>query len=430
MSLKNIIYTVLFCVALCGCNESYSGLDYDYPNSDTITDIIAVDKVPVMMAVHDPYFISVSRGVGAIENNDEMKWRKDNASFYVYSFLSNNSQYSGEVNYMSHYVPEEANQGPMQCLIDGPDGYGAPARIHPESPLMLVFKDDAQFFYSQNYQDYKYKFFTYYCDDAQILGNRRVREKDRVYMDIKIDGTQDIISGSAHKLTDKQMDELDNKYSGEEDKWFFNKMLNGDLVHSTMSGHRMFFPIFEINHELSYFVFNVRGDNMMTDVTYIKDIYVKAHTDWRFTVAADNVDEVGLSLAPGVSEKLEDLHLCDVPAEGESVDGTKNWLQDANVFVTNADEDFVRLGNGMLLPPRESYELYIVCESRSQDGKVRSYKAKYNLKLSDGESFKAGTQYTVNMHVYGFQAIEMRLEGKWVKADPIILDEDDIVGFE
>ncbi len=425
MQVKKFIYAFIFGIALCGCNESFTGLDYIKPiDPDNPPSEITSDKIPIMTAVHDPFYMTVSRGVGAFDNEE---WKKSQATFYVYSFLTNNYKYSGKIDYTSRYTVESANQTePMQCLIDGKDGKGAPTYIHENN--MLAFKENSEYFYSQNFQDYKYNFFTYHIDNAK--GGIPVRQKDKIYMDIKIDGTQDIISGIALP-TEKQLDECSNNFGGEEDKWFLSNVLNGELLYSTMSGHRKFFPVFDIKHELSYFTFKMRGDETMSAPLYVKDIYVKAHTDWRFTVAADNLDEVGLSIPEGKTEKLEILHLCDVAKPGETLDGTKNWMEYTDVLLTAEDTEFRSIGSGMLLPPRERYDLYIVCESTTQDGKKRTYKARYNLQLEDGQTFEAGTHYTINMHVYGYQQIDMYLGNmKWKLASEIIIDEDDILDIE
>lgn len=427
MQLKKFIYAIVFGIALSGCNESFSGLDYIKPiDPDDPPSEITTDRVPIMTAVHDPFYMTVSRGFGALEDDN---WQKERATFYVYAFLANNYKYKGAVDYTAKYVAENANQTqPMYCLVDGKDGKGAPTYIHENN--MLAFKENSDFFYSQNFQDYKYNFFTYHIDNAKVKGNKPVREQDRIYMDIKIDGTQDIISGIA-RPTQKQMDECSINFGGEEDKWFLSNILNGELLYSTMSGHRKFFPVFDVKHELSYFTFNMRGDAAMSVPIRIKDIYIKAHTDWRFTVAADNLDEVGISLPEGMTEKMEDLHLCDEVEPGVSLDGTKNWMDAAGIVLTNEDTEYRPIGSGMLLPPRDRYDLYIVCESETQDGKIRSYKARYNLQLEEGQSFEPGTLYNISMHVFGYQQIDMYLGSmKWKLAGEIIIDEDDILDIE
>lgn len=427
MQLKKFIYTLIFSIALCSCNESFSGLDYTKPiDPDNPPSEITSDRIPIMTAVHDPFYMTVSRGFGALE---DANWQKEQATFYVYAFLANNYKYKGEVDYTAKYTPETANQTePMYCLVDGEEGKGAPTYIHENN--MLAFKENSDYFYSQNFQDHKYNFFTYHIDDAIIKNGKPVREKDKIYLDIKIDGTQDIISGVACP-TQKQIEECSKNFSEEEDKWFLSNILNGELLYSTMSGHRKFFPVLDVKHELSYFTFKICGDKAMSVPIRIKDIYIKAHTDWRFTVAADNHDEIGLSLAEGTTENLENLHLCDVAKPGVSLDGTKNWMENANIILTNEDTEFRSIGNGMLLPPGNRYDLYIVCESETKDGKTRSYKARYNLQLEEGQSFEAGKSYTISMHVYGYQQIDMYLGNmKWKLAGEIIIDEDDILDIE
>ena len=158
MQLKKFIYAIVLGIALSGCNESFSGLDYIKPiDPDNPPSEITSDRVPVMTAVHDPFYMTVSRGFGAL---NDANWQKERATFYVYAFLANNYKYKGAVDYTAKYAAETVNQTqPMYCLVDGKDGKGAPTYIHENN--MLAFKESSDYFYSQNFQDYKYNFLTF-----------------------------------------------------------------------------------------------------------------------------------------------------------------------------------------------------------------------------------------------------------------------------
>ena len=428
--MKNIIAisALLFLMVLTGCDESYISPTYVVP-SDSIAYDPVKDPVPVIMSMNDPFYVTASRGPGAI--SPENPFVKENAIFHVYSFLTNNFAYSGEIDYRNGYVPEsELPSGkPMQCLVDDPEtGMGAATKLQ-ENGILDFVDYNASFCYSQINQEYKYNFFAYHIDDAIIDGGRAVREKDNVYLDIKIDGTQDVISAVA-KLTDKQFENVDPN----DDKWLFANILNRELVFSTLTGHRFIVPVFEAKHCLARFKFNLQGEDAMSDAIYVQDIYIKAQRDWRFTVAADNVEKLGLSL-PDSQENLQEVHLCDEIGE---VDGSVTSLEQYTYHVSKG-ETLSNIGLGMLLPPREAYDLYIKCAYISPDGKERSYVARYalNYRTTDDDGhvvykpFEAGSEYNITMHVFGYQNIQLSMEGLgWETApDDIPFDNDGEVEF-
>lgn len=428
--MKNIISisAFLLLMAVSGCNESFISPTYEVPSDSILYDPVK-DPVPVIVSMNDPFYVTVSRGAGAISPDDPSV--KKNAIFYVYSFLTNNFSYNGEIDYRGGYVPESelpANK-PMQCLIDDPEtGMGAQTKLQDNGVLDFV-DNGTSFYYSQINQEYKYNFFAYHIDNAVVEGGHSVREKDNVHLNIKIDGTQDIISAVA-KLTDKQFDEVDPN----EDKWLFANILNRELVFSTLTGHRFIVPVFDAKHCLARFKFNLQGEDAMSDAIYIQDIYVKAQRDWRFTVAADNVENVGLSL-PGAKENLQEIHLCDEVGE---VDGSVRNLEQYTYHVGHG-ETLSNFGMGMMLPPRENYDLYIKCAYVSPDGKERSYVARYalNYRTTNAEGhivnnpFEAGAEYNITMHIYGYQDIQLSMDGlNWGTPIEIIIDEDDIKDIE
>lgn len=415
--------SVMFIMAaLCSCNESFISTDYYIP-SDTIHYDPVKDNVPVILSMTDPFYITISRGSGAIDV--DRPHVKENATFHVYAFLTNNYAYKGEIDYTRKFVAD-GNVGEddvIQCLVDNPEtGMGAATRL--QNNMMLDFVDNTSYYYNSINQDYKYNFYAYYVDDAEIEGNRAVREKDNIHMNIKIDGTQDIVSAIA-SITDKQIQSIDP----EEDKWFFSNVLNNELVYSTLTGHRFIVPVLNAKHCMSRFKFKIVGEDAMSDGIYIQDIYVKAQRDWRFTVAADDFSKVGLSL-PGGAENLEEVHLCDEIGE---IDGSRTSLEQYTYHVAK-NETIDDLGMGLLLPPREKYDLFIKCAYVAPDGKVRSYVTKYTLnsRYVDNEgnlvnkSFEAGAVYNISIHVYGYQTIELSMDGlEWgppVELPP--LDED------
>lgn len=411
---------------VCSCNESYISPDYVVP-SDTIPYNPVMEHVPVVMSMTDPAYVTLSRGMGPIAA--DRPTIKEDALFYVYSFLANNYAYSGGVDYQKGFVSEqELPEGePMKCLIDDPaTGRGAATRLMENDVLDFV-NMDIPYYYSQRFQEYKYNFFAYHIDDA-VVEEDIVREKDNIHMNIKIDGTQDIITATAG-IKDKQLSEID----ANNEKWFLSNVLNRELVFSTLTGHRFIIPVFEAKHQMARFVFNLIGEDALSESIYIQDIYVMAHRDWCLTVAADNASKMGMVML-GNREKLEPLHLCDEVGEA---DGCKTNLEQYKYSVTQ-NELLANLGMGLLLPPRSSYDLYIKCAYQAPTGREYKYVAHYALTnrtvAADGsivnKPFEAGRQYNVTMHVYGYQQIQLSMDGlDWGTPIDIYIGEDDILDF-
>ncbi len=411
---------------VCSCNESYISPDYVVP-SDTIPYDPVMETVPVVMSMTDPAYVTLSRGIGPIAADRPTV--KENAVFYVYSFLTNNYAYGGDIDYRKTFVLEQdlPDGEPMKCLIDDPaTGKGAATKLMENDVLDFV-NMNIPYYYSQRNQEYKYNFFAYHIDDAEVKEGI-VREKDNIHMDIKIDGTQDIITAAAG-IKDKQLAEID----ANNEKWFLSNVLNRELVFSTLTGHRFIIPVFEAKHQMSRFVFNLIGEAALSESIYIQDIYVMAHRDWNLTVASDDISKLGMTMI-GDREKLEKIHLCDEVGE---VDGGKTNLEQYTYSVTQ-NELLANLGLGLLLPPRDSYDLYIKCAYQAPTGREYRYIARYALTnrtvAEDGtivnRPFEAGRQYNVTMHVYGFQQIQLSMDGlDWGDPIDIYIDEDDILDY-
>ena len=439
--MKNILKIFVLVVSVvasgafvCGCNESYISPDYVVP-ADTIPYDPVREVVPVVMSMKDPAYVTLSRGMGAIAADRPTV--KNNASFYVYSFLTNNYDYSGAVDYTKTFVSEEELPAdePMYCLIDDPEtGMGAKTTLS-ENEVLEFAKTDIPYYYSQRYQERKYNFFAYHIDDAEVNGV--VREKDNIHMNIKIDGTQDIITSVAG-IKDSQLSDINPNT----EKLFLTNVLNRELVFSTLTGHRFIIPVFEAKHNLSRFVFNLVGEEGMTgNGIYVQDIYAMAHRDWELTVAADDMSKLGMKKLGeadkngNVMDKLEPIHLCDDVGE---VDGSTTSLEQY-AYSVGPNEIITDLGMGLLLPPRNIYDLYIKCAYKADNGKEYKYIAHYALSnrviADDGTvqnlPFEAGKQYNVTIHVYGYRKIELSMDGlSWGEPIDIPIDEDDIMDFE
>ena len=380
--------TLSLVATLFACSEKFESVDYDPGYKDEHQYETTYDKVPVLLAMNNPYYTMISRGAGAI--TPENSWVKQELTYYVYSFLTNNYIYDGPIDYTQKCTPdaEENPDQPIQCLMD----------------------------------------------DAKVL-SEVTRNVDNVQFDIEIDGTQDVITAVG-----KPIEEQIAQISPTSDKLLYSNIINGELVFSTATGHRGMFPKLDGKHCLSLFQFNIVGEDALSDKIYIEEIYVMAHKQWRFTVAADDHTKLGLSMPEEKSEKLEKMVLQEMTEERNPA-SVKPLAK--GVYHVKKDERIDNLGMGLLLPPRDSYDLYVRCRypSLNSEGKEvnRYYTARYNLAhrvvddngVIETTPFEAGSQYDVTMHIYGYQPIQMSIGGlAWSEPIEIILDEDDITNYE
>lgn len=431
---KDFLSVITMIVILSGCSENFDGVDYKPEIYDNNKYEEVYDKVPMLISMNNPYFISITRGLGAITT--ERNWVKNELTYYVYSFLTNNYAYKGEIDYTQTYSPftEENPDTPIQCLMDDPKTGRGVAHTLLDNEMLDQNDKDITYYYSQSHQDYKYNIFAYAIDDAKIIGDL-IRNKDNIQLDIEIDGTQDVITAVA-RPTEEQINTIDP----EEDKWLFSNLLNGELVYSTTTGHRGIFPILNAKHQMSLFTFNIVGEDAMSDRIFVEEIYVMANKQWRLTVAANDTTKLGLTLPEGKKEKLEKMVLKEMTEEGNP---SSIRPIDGNTYNVGKDETIENIGMGLLLPPQDKYDIYVRCRYPSLDSEGREinryYTARYTLShrvlgedgLFKTVPFEAGAEYKVTMHIYGYQPIQLSIGGfAWSEPIEIILDEDDITNFE
>ena len=110
----------------------------------------------------------------------------------------------------------------------------------------------------------------------------------------------------------------------------------------------------------------------------------------------------------------------------------------AYTYSVTQNELLANLGMGLLLPPRNSYDLYIKCAYQAPNGKEYKYIAHYALTnrtvAENGaivnKPFEPGRQYNVTMHVYGYQQIQLSMDGlDWGTPIDIYIDSDNILDY-
>lgn len=402
---------LILSITSCGKGwRSYQGIEYD-DNIPNISITPADNLVPIMVSMNNPYFIITTKGQGVIEQYDktdeEVKEKWDNAKFYVYAFLTNNSEYGGGSDFTTLRNEEALNfrgHGTPYCLISDSDSKHGKSG-HIKDGEFIEWDNGEQAFYSGAYQNYKYNFFAYYVDDAidDSRDDMVHREKDRIVYDVKIDGSQDLIYDVA-----TPSENTINQINKDDQQWMFTGG-KFNLFYSTQTGHRNVFPEFKMRHALSKFNFILKGGDKSSQYVTITRFFLKSNVKGQFTVAAADTTTLGVVFPD--SEEKEFVYL----------KGIENG-------VTVDNGEIKTLENSLLLPPNVlEYPLYIDCtfdDPNDEDPPVK-YNIEYKLRFN-GAEFEAGTSYNVMINVFGMQKVKIQVGlNEWNQGGTIEIDNED-----
>lgn len=465
--------------ALSSCNDSYPGLNYDY-GGDKITNNETYDKTPIMVFVNKQNFFSVSAtrsgdgdsGSGPFVNGDDEKYSK--SRFYIYAFRAK-SDVGGMVELKSEpdlsvtrYADANTgnNENELHCLLDGADyNYGMPAylttdRVGSFDFDMTNIKDEAVY-YSSKYQDVGYNFFSYYIDNLDAGGvdaatgnklNNPHRDKDRVYYDLVIDGTQDIMCGRAPDLKADMFGTgktYDVSLTTEEK----NKVISID-GYSTFAAHRGVYPIVDMKHQLTQLNFKAYPGDEKCENIVITGITVHAVNTGILTVASRDKNKVGFTPSDNppvglqLREASENGEPCK-PIDKESDKYRLKWDRSELFETVNGKEQLknifnrpsMKIGGSMMVPPAESYQidLHFKQEIKDKDGNIietkDNLKSSYTIKAPEGSAnlaedgtfkFMNGYKYDIHIAVYGLREIQMTANiDDWKNGGEIIINPDD-----
>ena len=407
---------------LCGCRKSYPGIEYE---EEKIQVSDKYDRVPITVAVNDPLMINISRGMGALDDEEDSdkayeKWY--NTRLYIYAFLANNSKYDGPLDYTA--TMDAFDEEAYYCLVSDtlPEGHGRRVRINPDQNPYITWENDEVLYYNLTYQDYRYNFFAYHIDDAQI--NQIKKSKDEITLDLTIDGSQDLMLGVAAP-TEEQIKTL-----CKDSKWTAARI--HDLAYSTTTGHRDVVPVITMEHLLSRFSFKLTGKDEESDSVSVRNIYVKAKNRGLMTVAADDTTRLSLTFPDELNPELKDWPNLYLPIMEDDTIRTTGFTK--KYRVTYGETQVI--GEDLLLPAGlpidQPYTLILECEYKDEHGRIHPYKAAYTLTLGNGRPFEPGVKYVVNVNVYGMQEINIMIENIGWILHPIEIDlgEEDLLPFD
>lgn len=451
--MNQLLTTVLFggCMALAlgllSCSaDSYPGLSYDEPEDFDASNSESSDRIPVLLFTKDPFFVSVStntRSTGAYDVEELYTiddWR--NSKFYLYAFRSK-AEDNPPLNYNPDYTKKAADDtesGNGNCLIDGSlanssYNYGLPIYIVNDPPNQVVEGLNVgpnatgdPIYYSTTYQKTGMDFFMYRIDNDYDYNTGIVRSNGKVYYNLEIDGAMDPVYGVAPKLN---KNDVANKLGTTVDDPAVGNVL--DFGYSTYSAHRGFHPTIPLQHCLTRFKFSAYAGAANADKIQITAIRVMSKYKAKFTVASTNHDELGLAFEEDMKYlslgQKEGDHIVELEPKTIKYDPSKDngdamaWLK----------QDKVPLGESLLLPPAQTYEMVIEFkEQRTQDnGKVYYHygSAKYTLTPPSGfefNYFKESYLFQIQVAVFGSEKIQVfaNVQG-WQQGGDVEVPEPD-----
>lgn len=401
-----ILLTISICLLmLSSCNRSMPTMFWEY--EDEMDNEESFADTTFMMFVNEQSFFSqvaTTRGTGAFDASFSYNKNKlANADIRVFAFRDSRkiTDMPEAVDFTrSAFSGRNGDATNDHCLLDGEDyNVGMSTRLSTNSNGMLVPQYDGEIGFSKAKSYVGYNFFGYYLDDMSVGSSNTHRANDKIWYDIDVDGSSDILCGAAPRLTSSVISSKVSagKLSIKSDE---RKVIESYRGYSAYAAKRGIYPVIDLQHVFARLVFTAYPYDENANNIVITGISVKTPYRGTLTVASRNLDEIGFQLDEQYINDSTDLYLC-----APSKDGLKSVQRMGNVKVAYdasqselpwKEREGKRLGESLLLPPAESYLVTIhaiennVEVSRTSvitPGKKQPFKAGsiYNIKIAVGK---------------------------------------------
>ena len=282
-----------------------------------------------------------------------------------------------------------------------------------------------------------YDFWGYRVDDA-VAGDPVVKlvndagdevaadQATKRVVDIKIDGSQDIMAGKAAPSTD-EVAKLGNY---------------ADNFYSAYAARKGVQPNITFNHLLTRFTFEVRAGSKATaglpaggntDAVKVTGVSVDSKTTGTLTVAYTGETKAAADLltftgdASALTLKQRDAALADNNAPLVALEPVSlTWTDDAATI-----GDVIKVGEALLVAPGQTEYPLTIALSQDVLQKVGETKVtmpieqKATIKMDGVKAFEPGKSYKVTITVYGLEEIKVTVTlVPWVDGGSIDIDDD------
>ncbi len=470
-----IIYSIVMLTLAACISDRYPTIPE--PIDDTMPDLLFGDedttayRIGIYPTFANPTYHIITRSTGVFNDwdNDSVHWKE--APFYTYAYCSE----SGKTNYRATTLPE--------CLL-----YDDTLRIVDAQGAVKFWNGKA--FVDRNYSNikehvkYKYKFFTFYCDELKPV---ITSTQSTLTAAMRLDGSSDLIHSFAYH-PDSVLNSILESLPVHDAVYEEMKSIGQTLLYSTTSGSRAINPLFHLNHMLSRIDIRVQGQEAeKTDYSFlnviIDTIIVEAPKQVTLKVANDSWTEVtykgeveaGTLLTPyskkekyyltiendsihntTYSNNLRNNGKIDINYDDVRNDWKNKVLNDHpedTCFFHVADIDEHSLCKPLLVPPMSGYN--IVMKGRALNIAYDATVGKWTLAKGDnGEYFREikssaylefrdssgqpmnflpGRRYEVTIYVYNSEGGRIKAsvvgvdEEQWIdenSSNPIVIDNE------
>ena len=452
--------------------ESYPGMDYDRHVSEdlinTESGITTAQGVPIEVFLSPQRFITTTtRGTGpfvvpdsldAVTPEDSVRFsnRYTKSVFYTFAFRDTPDD-QGALTYLPDYTKysNDVNDGKVNCLVDaGEKPYGVPSMLDIDNSGRLHmkragFRMDTTLYYGERVKDVGYNFFVYYVDDLPLEGKMH-RDASGVWYDVELDGTQDIMAGSAPTLNPDVLDTTYTEISRNLTREERNHILNvGNYC--DYAALRGIHPYVILNHQLARLRFKAYPADKSCDSVFIESIEIECRNKGQLYVVTPNRTDVGLRMTDEYQwihlfEKNPTTHpdsmgVAPLILPLDTVNHHVSWqqgMEDVN-WLKNPS---VTIGADMMVPEDTLYKMRLTyrqilraIDPETGDNEIRqttSYftlpapQAPVNMKDDKKYWYRPGYVYNVNIGVYGLRPLETSVSTDgWQDGGTIYLGEED-----
>ena len=392
-----------------------------------------LEPAPVTLCSQQPLDVIQTKGMGILDG-----W-KDDMQLYVYAIAregeNSASTSQARLDFNSILIPNWPVYERKADPVEGTDRY----------PI-LVYRDDTSdpkepFYYDENR---RYEFFGYFVDDACGEGTPQpqVVDNEKITLDVKIDGSQDLLLAMAHKG-------MDNETPGGES-------INANRMYSAYAARKGITPNLRFMHQLSRFnIYVSSGDNgngqedLARKLT-ISRFLVQSNDEGTLVIAhanhADFLDPEYDAETQGAY--IPHLDITDKPLSGEGAqpflyirdDQQQPVGPEHKVRLIEEEADLTtakKLGSVMVMPGKQKYALQLGLEQDGYNmgsGTAQETILTYNIDFSkliplegaepDTEA-QPGHQYNVELVIYGLQEVMITVSmSNWEPSGSFHIDPD------
>lgn len=336
--------------------------------------------------------------------------------------LAATNNWKGETVYVYGIV--STLTGDAQFAING-EAATAPAGTAGETVTSALqwATADKHFYYDGNNL---YDFYGCHVDDAATAamtiptGTNFDLATAGFSVPVTIDGTQDLMVAMPNKESDRTAEGVDQE-----------QVTNTDYLYSAWSSRRGVKPNLVFKHVLTRLTFKAKCGDASAPAQPVKITSIQVTgTKNKGILTIIPVDKTAESqvFVPSQEEgDVDNFSLMQAPG-----DGSKTLVDFEGKEITNTGDDadaFLQIGVPMMLVPGEKYTIVINTE-QNMDGAgdiEENEKGTITKEVTIDGGFLAGTNYNINITVYGLQeiAVDATLTA-WEEGGDIDIDPDDL----